>query len=315
MNKVLKYVLVIMILVFGLFTLTGCGKNTENNELGNEQTDNKKEIEIVLSSDTTKWPNGIYDAYGIPEYKAGTFEFAFPNNENGEVYISTTFSEFKAYMNELMDKGFRIEDYDLEQLNDYDPNDKYDVDGGLYLRVLAPKQGEGYSITIVFSEAKNSRLLRAYEFEGIEEDITINYNMTMYIEKRDYPAESKDTDLLTEIGLSDEAVIPEFKLYTIEKDKDERGHYNINFDAGYDFELTKEQSNKYKMKMVNEILKVSDDGKIYDVRGNEELVTDDDKLVGAYVYKYQGTRYRIYCELSPGVNGGRMAVGVETLEN
>ena len=81
------------------------------------------------------------------------------------------------------------------------------------------------------------------------------------------------------------------------------------------FELTKEQSNKYKMKIVNEILKVSDDGKIYDVRGNEELVTDDDKLVGAYVYKYQGTRYRIYCELSPGVNGGRMAVGVETLEN
>lgn len=47
------------------------------------------------------------------------------------------------------------------------------------------------------------------------------------------------------------------------------------------------------------------------MRGEKELTAEEDKLIGYYVFKYQGAEYRCYCEMRPGFEGGRMAVGIE----
>ena len=123
--------------------------------------------------------------------------------------------------------------------------------------------------------------------------------------------EKKDTNLLTKYGLSDEVIVPDFKTYTIEKYEDDEGRININIDAGYDYEFSNEEINNYRIRLANEILKISDDGKAYDMRGEKEIITEEDKLIGYYLFKYQGAEYRCYCEVRAGLSGGRMAVGIE----
>lgn len=72
-----------------------------------------------------------------------------------------------------------------------------------------------------------------------------------------------------------------------------------------------EEINNYRIRLANEILKISDDGKAYDMRGEKEITTEEDKLIGYYLFKYQGSEYRCYCEVKAGLSGGRMAVGIE----
>ena len=119
MKQKLKYLIIICLLTVMMFSLTACG-NKENENISNDDKQvvedlNEESVEtkkVKVSSDYTKWPSGVYDVYGIPEYNAGTLAFAMPNDELGGVYYSTTINELKNYINLLLDKGFRISEED-----------------------------------------------------------------------------------------------------------------------------------------------------------------------------------------------------------
>ena len=308
MKKILTYTLVIMILVAEIFVLTGCSSNETNG--GQEtMTENQEVVEIVTNTDYTKWPKGVYDAYKIPEYTAGTHAFSMPADKNGTTFRKTTFSEFETYINGLLDKGYRMpEDHKdaIKEFNDSDKN-KYNT---IAVELYDAKPGKGYVVEFQYYAAEQSQEVREYQLEN-PEPFTYEFNLIMWVEEKNYPEESKDTELLTKYGISDEVVVPDFKTYTIEKYEDDEGRININIDAGYDYEFSQKEINEYRTRLANELLKISDDGKIYDMRGEKELTAEEDKLIGYYVFKYQGAEYRCYCEMRPGFEGGRMAVGIE----
>ena len=214
MKKILTYTLVIMILVAGIFVLTGCSSNETN---GGQETmpENQEVVEIVTNTDYTKWPKGVYDAYKIPEYTAGTHAISMIDDKNGTTFRKTTFSEFETYINGLLDKGYRMsEDHKdaIKEFNDSDKN-KYNT---IAVELYDAKPGKGYVVEFQYCAAEQSQEVREYEVEN-PEPFTYEFNLIMWVEEKNYPEESKDTELLTKYGISDEVVVPDFKTYTIEK--------------------------------------------------------------------------------------------------
>lgn len=311
MKKTITYVLIIMLLVVGIFALTGCSSNEKNGGFGalDKVNEEIEKVEVVPATDHTKWPAGVYGAYGLPEYTAGTLQFSVPGETQGVTFIKTTYDEFKSYLTGLLDKGYRMIEEDKDLIEDFNYSDMSQYNSVAF-ELYDPKPGKGYVVEIQYYAKEQTKNVFDGEFEGVE-PFSYNFNLLMWVEERNYPEEKKDTNLLTKYGLSDEVIVPDFKTYTIEKYEDDEGRININIDAGYDYEFSNEEINNYRIRLANEILKISDDGKAYDMRGEKEIITEEDKLIGYYLFKYQGAEYRCYCEVRAGLSGGRMAVGIE----
>lgn len=304
MKKIIIYMLVFVMLTCGLVVLTGCGTDEETTDAeGNNEIieEDEEKTQIVTTGEYTKWPSGVYGAYGIPEFTQGTIGFAEPYSENGTVYINTDLTSLRSYIYMLTAKDFRISDSDMESLKEYNPMDEYDMERGITGTIYAPTQGAGYTISYSYSAKGTSQNVPAYSFENITEDYTFESNCYFSLSFEEYPEENIEKDLFTKYGLADEDILPKFKIYTAEKDDTSQGSELVTFDFGYDACLSEEEIATYRLQLANSCEKASDDGKIYDYNGENVIASEDDKkATPVYVFKYQGTEYRVISEMNSG---------------
>lgn len=314
MKKIIIYTLVFVMLALSLIVLTGCGTSEKIADVdGNDEAieDVEEKPEIVTTGEYTKWPSGVYGAFEIPEFTQGTIGFAEPYSENGTVYVNTDLASLRSYIYTLTAKDFRISDADMENLKEYDPMDEYNMESGITGTIYAPTQGAGYTISYSYSAKGMSQTIPAYSFENITEDYTYESNCYFSLNFEEYPEENIEKDLFTKYGLADEDVLPKFKIYTAEKDDTAKGSELVTFDFGYDTCLSEEEIATYRLQIANACEKVSDDGKIYDYDGEEVIETEEDKkATPVYVFKYQGTEYRVITEMHSGF-GERGAIIIE----
>ncbi len=301
-------------MIFMLVGLTGCSNESENatTETSNEDEVMQEDegIKIETSGDYTKWPSGVYNAYNIPEYTFGEVGFAVPYSETGEVYLNTSLTELRAYINLLTAKDFKISESDMKQLNEYDPTDEYDYEERISGTIYAPTKGAGYTINYSFSAKTSEQTITAYSFEGMTEDYTFTLNCSFSISEEEYPEENIGKDLLTEYGLTDEDVLPKFKVYVAEKNVDDERTI-VFFDYGYDSNLSEEEVNAYKLQIAKACEKVADDGKVYSSSGEETLSVDENFVNSVFVYKYKDVEYRVVCEIGVGLTGGTGCIVIE----
>lgn len=295
-----------------LISLTGCSNDNETLVIEtNNEDEFVQEIKAETSGDYTKWPSGVYNAYGIPEYTYGEVTFAVPYSEKGEVCLNTSITELRAYINLLLTKDFKISESDLKELNEYNPMDEIDLEEGLSGTIYAPTKGAGYTISYSYREEPNESVITAYSFENMTEDYTYKSNCSFALSIEEYPEENIEKDLLIEYGLTDEDVLPKFKVYVAEKGSAYDDRAVIFFDFGYDSNNSQEDINAYRLQIAKACEKISDDGKIYNYSGNDIVNVDDDFSSPAFVYKYKGVDYRVVCEIGVGLTGGTGCIVIE----
>lgn len=307
-KNIIKYALLVIIMLFMLLALTACSNNEENTgtEVNPEEqvSSGSEERKIETTGDYTKWPAGVYAAYGVPEFTGGTIGFAEPYNENGNVYIKTDINNLRAYIYLLKTKGFRISESDEKSLKAYDPTDEFYAEQGISGTIYAPTQGAGYTISYSYQEKVYEQTVPPYSFENMEEEYTFESNCTFSISIEEYPEENIESDLLTEYGLSNEDVLPKFKTFIAERNRDNEKVARVHFDFGYDSSNSEEDVAAYKLQVANACERIADDGKIYNNKGDEVITSEEDKKgMYSFVYKYQGVEYRVVLELFYGLGG------------
>lgn len=304
MKKTITYILVAIILIFSLICLTGCGNSEQitNSEENSVNAENSEKVEVVTSGEYKKWPSGVYNAYGIPEYTYGEVVFAEPYSENGSVHLNTTITELRSYVNLLITKDFKINEENLTSLKEYNPNpdSEYELEKELRGTIYAPKEGAGYTISYAYRAKPYEGMIPANSFENITEDYEYEYNCSLYINIEEYPEENIESDLLTKYGLSNEEILPTFKIYEAEKNDSSRMDV-VFMNMGYDSYHSEEEIKSYKLQLANAFEKSSDDSKIYDYSGESVISTDEEKKeLNAFVYKYEGTDFLVVLEMYAG---------------
>lgn len=313
MKQKLKYLFIICLLTVMMFSLTACdNKEPENADKVDEQAaaeSNEEKVEtkkVNVSSDHTKWPVGVYDVYGIPEYTAGTLVFAAPNDELGRVYYSTTFNELKNYINLLLDKGFRISEEDKDDLDNYDPTDPF-LYGGLNGTIYAPEKNAGFVLNYGFSEESTTQTMYSYEydmetFENGSDSVVAPFNMSLYIELKENSKKETDKDLFVKYGVTDEYAIPKFDYNFFKKQEEDDENYDVAVVYfGYDSAITTEDAVSYMIQLQKACKAIADDGKLYDSRNEKEIEIVEEGVDSAFTYIYQGTVYRVMIEKNSNI--------------
>lgn len=189
-KKVLKDVLIFIALIIVL-TLTGCEKKEEKIQEAKtvklpkaiEYYEIEKK-EVSVTNESNKWPSGVYDVYGIPKCTSGKLVYAMPNSEVGEVFIKGTPNDLKAYVNKLIDAGFRMNSNHLAIIN------KVPKDLNMETKIYSPNVGDGYVLNIVYTNKDNGKgvdaLIKADPEKGIEKDVEFLYNLYIKVEPKAY---------------------------------------------------------------------------------------------------------------------------------
>lgn len=305
-KKVLKDVLIFIALIIVL-TLTGCEKKEEKIQEAKtvklpkaiEYYEIEKK-EVSVTNETNKWPSGVYDVYGIPKCTSGKLVYAMPNSEVGEVFIKGTPNDLKAYVNKLIDAGFRMNSNHLAIIN------KVLKDLNMETKIYSPNVGDGYVLNIVYTNKDNGKgvdaLIKADPEKGIEKDVEFLYNLYIKVEPKAYSKKLVHDDLLTYYGISNEIMTPKFEFATMTRNTKDPAAVSILLDIGYDRTITEDDILAYKRQIVEEVQKVSDDKKIY-TYNDEEISVDEfiDYRLEELKYNYKGKSYSILFELSTEV--------------
>lgn len=301
-KKIFKDVLIFIMLIV-LLALTGCEEKEEKSESKTVKMQNAIEYyeiekkDVIVTADTNKWPSGVYDVYGIPKCTQGKLVYAMPNSEIGEVFYKATITDFKAYVNKLMDAGFRMNSNHLATIN------KAPKDLSMEVKIYSPNVGDGYVLNIVYTNKDNGKgvdaLIKADPEKGIDKDAEFFYNMYIKVEPKAYSKKLVHDDLLTYYGISNEVMTPKFDFATIIRDAKNPEAVTIKIDIGYDRTITEDDILNYKRQIAEEIQKVSDDKKIYTYDG-EEISVDDfvEFKLHELQYNYKGKSYLMLFELT-----------------
>lgn len=304
-KKILKDLLIFIVLIC-LLALTGCEEKevkTENKTVKMQNAIEYYEIEkkdVTVTADTNKWPSGVYDEYGIPKCTQGKLVYAMPNSEIGEVFYKATAADLKAYVNKLIDAGFRMNSNHLATIN------KAPKDLNMEIKIYSPNVGDGYVLNIVYTNKDNGKgvdaLIKADPEKGIEKDAEFFYNMYIKVEPKAYSKKLVHDDLLTYYGISNEVMTPKFDFATIIRDAKNPEAVTIKIDIGYDKTITEDDILNYKRQIAEEIQKISDDKKIY-TYDNEEISVDNfiDFRLDELNYNYKGKSYLMLFELTPEI--------------
>lgn len=278
MKKVLIYGTMAVVCVTGMFALTGCSNKEESaggevDKSGTAVVETVKEI--VLSDATDKWPSGVYDYYGLPEYTDGTLVYTKPNSDKAEVYYNTTVENFDIYLQKITAKGFRFSEITRK-------------DDTIVGHIYDKEQGKGYRINVeIFPNS----------------EVNINgtntpYALLMYVEKMDYSEKNIQENLMTKFGLSNEDIMPK-TISVVEATAEEVGtdtqiRLAVDFDSG----LTDKEYLEYNKQIINACKNVAEDGKVYDKGGAEIDVNSLEEACLRFSYTYNGKAHTIYfCEM------------------
>lgn len=294
MKKALICGTLAVVCVTGMFTLTGCSKKGEEGDVSAKAgTSSVQESakEVKVSKDTSKWPSGVYDYYGIPEYKYGTFVYAEEEAKDGKVYFDTTFDDAKKYLTELEGKGLRYSIL-MEGSNK----------NFLYAKICASEPGKGF---YVFFELETGE--RYVDVNG--EDV--KYTMCMNVREETYPEKNIPDNIATSYGLSNDAFLPKGVEIYEAKITTEDEVTKVEFDAGFDILISEDMVKTYHSQLIDECVKASDNGKITDYynraitveKAKEDFVFGWNYTVGGKTYKVTfgqdvglGVGYRVIFE-------------------
>ena len=284
---------------------SGTGAHTneaDNSSSSNGSDSNPGTGRVTLSNATDQWPSGVYNAYGIPEYKAGKVIYAYPEDESGNVFIQTTREDLLAYIDGLLAKGFRMSEGDYERMQERSWES---------FEIYFPDYGGAYAIEGNFSfenDGKgNSSTL--YDDDGNEE--AFYYNLSLYMANHGLPEGWTRKDLLSAIGISDDVLIfpgANKSVGSIDVTFSMADPVNIMFeiDFTFDYNLTKAFWTPYTLKLAQAFIDASDDGKILETFTQEpiDLAAKQEDGVPGFLYNYNGKMFMVQMAGESGYGEG-----------
>ena len=132
------------------------------------------------------------------------------------MFYKATPSDLKAYVNKLVDAGFRINSNHLAQIN------QVPKELNIEIKMYSPNIGDGYVLNIVYTNKDGGKgvdaIVKANPDEGIYEAAEFFYNMYIKIEPKAYSKKLVQDDLLTYYGISNEIMTPKFEFVTMTRD-------------------------------------------------------------------------------------------------
>ncbi|MDR1728007.1 MAG: hypothetical protein LBT74_08845 [Acidobacteriota bacterium] len=271
------------------------------------------EVAVVTSNKTDEWPGGVYDAYGIPEYKAGKVVFANPGDRQGGVYIQTTREDLLGYVGQLQGKGFRVKDAYLEAL----AGKRWEN-----FEVFFPRPGGQYALSLGFSFDDGGKgYSEMFYDEGSGEERWIDFNLSLHLVRHGAPAGVKKADLLTELGIPDSATIPGDAAMIDELETAGNlatgGQVAYSFEYAFDYELTLDAQKAYADRLIDACAAASDDGKlILSGFGGGEAVSAavaKEKAATTWAYAHKGRRCVIHVT-GEGGYGGKIDVRAQAAQ-
>ena len=282
MKKVLIYGTMAVVCVTGMFALTGCSKSDENvkEEVSGVETveEAKRPTEIVLSDNSSAWPSGVYDFYGIPEYKDGTIVYSRPNSKYGDVYIKTTLEDLDNYIKDVKTKGIRV-----DEKNKTDTTAKY--------KMFDKETGKGFYVEVTF------------ESKTIDTGSEVkDYDLYMSICEDEYPEKNIQTNLLAEYGFKDEDITPKnVEIFNAEV-LNYGSQKKVEFRPGFDVTVSEENNKAYHAQIVDACASLSDDGNLENMDG--EKVTPQeakDEMLAVWKFTSGGKKYKINFTIQSGI--------------
>lgn len=283
MKKVLIYGTMAVVCVTGMFALTGCSNKEgsaggESDKSGTTVVEESRPTEIILSDATDKWPSGVYDYYGIPEYTSGSLVYARPNNKYGDVYYQTTMDELDSYLKNVTNKGIRIDE--KAKTDSYASYYMFDKDAG-----------KGFYVSVEFENKK-------VDVNGESKD----YNLYMSICEDAYPEKNIQKDLLVDYGFSDEEIIPQNVEVLTAEVLNYGAEKKVEFRTGFDVSVTEEDNKAYHAQIVDACAKLSDDGKLENLEGEKVSAQEvKDDFTTVWKYTINGKTHKINFTVQTGI--------------
>ena len=258
---------------------------------------------VKLSKATDKWPSGVYDAYGVPEFKAGKVSFTYPEDESGAVYMQCTREDMLAYVDALLAKGFRISDIDYECMQERTWES---------FEIYFPTPGGEFSIDGYFTYENEGKGNTEYGWqEDEEEDFEFTFNFRMYIAQRGKPEGWTKKGLLEKIGISDDVImVPDASKVVGSVDTlfmtEDPLYYMFEVDFHFDYNLTIEYIRAYSVKLAEAFIKASDDGQILELF-TQSPIDPSAKLdtgIPSFLYNYGGKMHMVMISGESGFGQG-----------
>lgn len=304
----MKKLLVLAVSLALVLSLAACGGDN-GSPAGNNGGTTK------LSSATDKWPSGVYNPLGVPEYKAGKLVYAYPNDEGGNVFYNTTREEVIAYIDSLKEKGFHMYENNYESLK---------TKSWESFEVYFPNPGGKYALSVIYSwendgKGNNTEL---YE-EDSGEVFTIDYNLCISLINHGAPEGWNTKNLLTSVGLTDDMLMIENanKIISGVNKSDmmsvmaaSKGYLYAGMGIGFafDYNLTKEFLIDYELKLLDACKSISDDGKVTGIFGDLNMEEIKTKGCSAWIYNYNGKKLSVQIFAETGYDAGISVIIMET---
>lgn len=287
MKKVLIYGTMAVVCVTGMFALTGCSNKEESvggekDKTGTTVVEESRPKEIVLSDASDKWPAGVYDYYGIPEYTSGTLVYAQPNSNLGEVYFNTTLDEFDAYIKDIEAKGFRYAE--TARI----PNSSI-VKG----KIFDKETGKGYYIVVDFME-------KSMPLGGENK----TFNLQFMVQNDGYPEKNVPEDIVKDFGLTNEDILPKDKDVYVLKKEDYGTQTKISLDLGFDASVTDKEYEEYQNQLVDACAKISENGLLNEKGETVNADTLKKDLALSWQYTFGGKTYKIMFNSNHNIGDG-----------
>ena len=210
-----------MICAVSLAMMVACGGKSGGNAAGSDAEGSTNASGLVEG----KWPAAIYDKYGITEIPTkGHIVFTELKGEEESYlyrvyYKGVTREELQAWVKSLKEKGFRIADWQQEKVDQA----RWESDIMLY----QPEEGKDMRLVFSFDFEKNMDFEYyedepnpAYEIvkrgEGDEEEMYVEYNFNVWLNKFKNEVETTGTFEALGIKAEDLAGIPHVRVVNIE---------------------------------------------------------------------------------------------------
>ena len=273
----------IWILCFALavaFAFAACGGSDGGSDDGSNGAGAK------TSDSTDQWPSGVYEAYGIPQFKAGKIVYAIPDDPAGSVMFNASREELTAYIDSLLEKDFHMADNRYEEMKE--------ASWGSF-DVYFPKPGGAYSLSCIFSWENGGKGTSTTVYDEDEEDgeSEVNYNVSFCIGNHGTPEGWNQKDIFKEAGLSDKEIIPEnadVLISNVDQLVSFPTPLYILADINYAFDVLVDTEIAYdfESRLLQACIDASDDGKALDLNGNTlnpEKVKKEGCTYWTYTYK------------------------------
>lgn len=331
-----KRILALFMVLTLVFCFTGCGENAEalgdllnriseakdsgqddddyneDEEDYSEDTGTEDSVNIRTSDKTDVWPAGVYDALGVPEYTEGEIVYAYPNDEEGHVFINTTREELIAYVDELLAQGFHMADYNYENLQSHSWES---------FNLYFPEAGGEYSLYCYYSwENDGTGSSELIWDENSGEEFEIHYNVMMDLYRHGYPQGWNCEGGLESVGISDDKLKIENADKIVESVESisygmDMVYVGMGIDFAFDYNLTPDFWRPFQSKLAQACADAADDGKIVDYSGEAiDISAVAEEGLSGWLYTYDGKllMVQVFCESG---YGEAITIMIQQMEN